>query len=208
MGSIVLIYRESRTLDEDYESVDTETITRHPIEDDTFASIQIEEDEISSEEQGIVSHGEATGYFKIRYNVSKDDRIRVPTDEDNIWIVQGKPIRRRFGNYANHDEARLVRIDTQFLSASAGSTITDDSITAQTPVYKLGSDCTETNGEFNRVLTVTTASTSTLEKVYLDGIRLTPGTDYDVAYNNTSLVITFDGVRVFDTQHIGVDYSL
>lgn len=208
IGSKVLIYRETKTLEDDYKSIETETITAHPIEDDTYAEIQIEEDEVEQMEQGVVSHGEATGFFKVRYNVSKDDRIRIPTDSDNIWIVQNKPVRRRINNQPQHDEARLVRVSTVFLGASAGSTITDDDVEAQTPVYKLGSNCTLTNAEFSRVLTITTASTPILEKVYLDGKRLTPGTDYDVAYNSTSLVITFSGVRIFDEQHIGVDYSL
>lgn len=207
IGDKVIIYRETRTLDADYESIDTETITRHPVEDDTFASIQIEEDEVSLEDQGVVSHGTAIGYFKVRYDVAKDDRIRVPTDTDNIWVVMNKPVRHNFKNKAHHDEARLMRVTPTFVEYAAGAGATDPGAEFQTSVYKLGSDCTGNDGDTSRVLTVTTSSTPQLERIYLDGLRLVVGTHYNATYTSTSLVITFI-VKVWDTQTIGVDYAI
>ena len=207
VGDKVIIYRETRTLDADYESIDTETITRHPVEDDTYASIQIEEDEVTLEDQGVVSHGTAIGYFKVRYDISKDDRVRVPTDTDNIWVVMNKPVRYNFKNKAHHDEARLMRVTPTFVEYAAGAGATYPGAEFQTSVYKLGSDCTGNDGATDRVLTVTTSSTPQLERIYLDGLRLVVGTHYNATYNNTSLVITFI-IKVWDTQTIGVDYAI
>ena len=207
LGCKILIYTESRTLDTEYESIDTETIARHEIEDDTYGSIQINNDDMIQAKEGIINQGSAIGYFKVRYNVDNGYKIRIPTDTDNYWIVQDHPIRRYFNNLAAYDEAKLVKIQTSFVTAAAGSTA-DTTVEAQTPWYCYGASCTGSDGDYNRTLTITTSSMASLEKIYLDGLRLTVGVDYDAVYNSTNMVITFDGVQVWDSQKIGVDYSL
>ena len=198
-GSKIKIYRTTRTLEDEYKSVETETVSSHPIQDETFASVQIEEDEEEHLEQGVVSHGEASAFFKIRYDVQKDDKIQWPIDSDNWWSVQNKPVRVSFGNNFTHDEARLVRIDSEQALASAVN---------QVIRYFDGSECSGNNSEMNRVLTVTTASTPSLIKVSLDGLRLRPDVHYTISTTSTNITITFNNTRVFDTQYIVVDYFI
>lgn len=109
-GSKISISTSTKTLESTYKSIDTETLIDHPIGGDVFASIQIGDDEEEHLEQGVVSHGVALGFFKIRYNLQKNNVVTFPIDTDNKWIVQDKPLRVYFGNAATHDEARLVRI--------------------------------------------------------------------------------------------------
>lgn len=109
IADIIRIYTQTSTLDEDYGSMSTNPSTLKAV-DDIYASIQIDTDEISLEDQGSVAHGEATGFFKIRYNISKDDRIEYPRDSGNFWNVYDKPKRRTFKNSAHHDEAHLVKV--------------------------------------------------------------------------------------------------
>jgi len=71
--------------------------------------------------------------------------------------------------------------------------------------YKLGSDCSGSDGDTNRVLTLSNTSLSSQERVYLDGVRLQKDTQYTVNHLNASSTITFL-VKVWDTQKIQVDY--
>ena len=111
LGSIVTIFNEVRTLDDDYGSIDLETVSEHPNKDDTFASIQIEEDELSQERQGVVPHGKAKGFFKVRYNVKKDDTVEVPKDSGDKWKVMDRPVSHWISNVLSHHEANLERIE-------------------------------------------------------------------------------------------------
>ena len=142
-------------------------------------------------------HGLATGYFKIRYGVVKDSRIRMPNDSTNYWVVMDKPTRLYHNNQAHHDMARLRRVAGTF-AATTGTT--------PVIIYKDGSDCTLTDGVINRVLTITTDSIPTNIKITVDGTRVRPDVHYSITTSSTGMVITFDGVRVWDTQYISIDY--
>jgi len=200
IGSQVVIYHSTiDTLDDDHGSVETETITQDSIGGHVYASIQIEEDEETMEEQGIVKHGVARGFFKVRYNISKGDKIRVPSNSDNYWAVADKPIRHYYKNQPHHDEARLVRLEAE-VTIAAGTT--------PVIIYKDGSDCSGSDGELNRVLTITTDSTPSNIKVTVDGTRVRPDVHYTVSTTSTSIILTFDNIRIFDTQYISVDYFI
>ena len=71
----------------------------------------------------------------------------------------------------------------------------------------LGSDCTGNNLESNRVLTLSNAATSSNERVYLDGVLLTPTTEYTPSHKAAASTITF-GVPVADTHKISTLYEL
>jgi len=73
--------------------------------------------------------------------------------------------------------------------------------------YKLGSDCSGTDGATNRVLTLANTAVSSQERVYLDGVRLQQNTDYTVSHLSASSTITFI-VPVWNTQKIQVDYFI
>ena len=107
IGSIISITNASRTLSDDYGSIKTETQTAHPNKDNTYASIQPEEENIDLEEQGEIEVGRANGFFKVRYNISKDDKITV---HGSSWRVQNKPITYYYKNAKHHQEAELVKL--------------------------------------------------------------------------------------------------
>ena len=73
--------------------------------------------------------------------------------------------------------------------------------------YKLGSNCSGSDGAANRVLTLANTSTSSEERVYLDGVRLKQTTDYTPNHLSASSTITFI-VKVWNTQKIEVDYFI
>lgn len=205
IGDKVTIFRESRTLDTDYDSVDTETHYAHPIDDDTYTSIQVKEDEVSVEDEGTVSHGVAKGFFKHRYNISKDDVIKL---DNNYWRVQDRPILQRFKNEPHHYEANLVRIYTVEISADGGSLVTTIQEIEISKTYAgTGADLSGSDGTKSRVLTITTTATPFREEVYVDGARIS-SSDYSVDYNSTSLVITFTEIDIWDSQQIVVDYRV
>lgn len=200
IGEKVAILREAKTLDTDYDSADTERVQTHPIGGNIYASVQIEEDSWSAEDQGVVSHGIAKGYFKCRYEVAKDNIIRVPPAGDNYWRVQDKPVIHRSGiaDGPHHYEANLVRI---------GNDEAPDHIETAYTSAGLGSDCTGSDGERSRVFTISTTATPIKEEVYVDGMRISPD-DYTSTYSATSLVITFDDIDIWDSQQIVVDYRV
>lgn len=70
---------------------------------------------------------------------------------------------------------------------------------------KLGSNCSGSDGDANRVLTLANSETSSDELVTLDGIVLSITTDYTVSHKAASSTITFV-VKVWDTQKITVRY--
>ena len=107
IGSIITITNESRTLSDDYGSIESETQTAHPNNDDTYASIQPENEEINLEEQGEVESGLAKGFFKVRYNLAKNDKITV---HGSSWRVQNKPEIIMMKNAKHHVEADLVKL--------------------------------------------------------------------------------------------------
>lgn len=207
VGSKVAIYSETRTFDSDYESIDTETRYMSDIGGDCYASIQIESDEESQEEEGIMPHGLATGYFKKRYNIDKDSIIIAPTGSSNYWRVMDKPILHTFNNEYHHYEAKLMRIPSVSISADGGSLVSD---VTQIPTLNTwsgtGSDCNGNDGATSRVLTFTTSAKGFSERIYLEGRRL-KSDDYSITFNNTSIEITFSGVDVWNDNEIVVDYQ-
>ena len=78
-------------------------------------------------------------------------------------------------------------------------------LSASTVERKLGSDCTGSDGDANRVLTLANTTTSAKEMVFLDGVCLKAGTDYTANHLAASSTITFL-LKVWDTQHIEVLY--
>lgn len=78
-------------------------------------------------------------------------------------------------------------------------------LSASTVERKDGSDCTLTDGDANRVLTLANTTTSSKEMVFLDGVCLDRDVDYSVSHLAASSTITFL-VKVWDTQHIQVLY--
>ena len=110
-GSIVKIQRTTiDSYDGDYESVDSSSLTDHPIKDNTYARIEIEEDEEKVEGQGIVKGGIAIGWFKVRYGIRRGDQVNIPEGSSNLWIVQDKPPTLYAFNEPAQDEIRLKRI--------------------------------------------------------------------------------------------------
>ena len=78
------------------------------------------------------------------------------------------------------------------LSADWNSMITDQKLrTKVEQAWKLGSDCSGSDGAENRVLTLSNASISSQEKVYLDGVLLTRTTNYTPSHLAASSTITF-----------------
>jgi len=73
--------------------------------------------------------------------------------------------------------------------------------------YKSGSDCSGSDGDANRVLTLTNTSLSSHERVFLDGVRLKKDVDYTVNHLNSNSTITFL-VKVWNDQKIEVDYFI
>jgi uncharacterized membrane protein len=72
---------------------------------------------------------------------------------------------------------------------------------------KLGSDCTLTDGDVNRVLTLANTSTSANELVVVDGFVLRLTADYTVSHLAASTTITFLG-KIWDAQKIDVRYYI
>ena len=68
-----------------------------------------------------------------------------------------------------------------------------------------GSLATGSDGDTNRVFTLTTSSSVTIKEVYLDGLLLIEDTDYTV--NNTTRKITAL-VNVFDNQNLSAIYEV
>ena len=68
-----------------------------------------------------------------------------------------------------------------------------------------GSAATGSNGDANRIFTLTTSSSVTIREVYLDGLLLIENTDYTV--NNTTRKITVL-VNVFNNQNLSVIYEV
>jgi len=73
--------------------------------------------------------------------------------------------------------------------------------------YKLGSNCSGSDGATNRVLTLANTVLSSQERVFLDGVRLQQTTQYTVSHLSASSTITFL-VSVWNTQLIQVDYFI
>lgn len=68
-----------------------------------------------------------------------------------------------------------------------------------------GSDCTLTDGDTSRVLTLSNTTTSANEMVNVDGTILIKDTHYTVSHLGASSTITFT-VKIYDTQKIDVRY--
>lgn len=111
ISSKILIYSSSKTFDEDYGSINSSSFSQKNFGEDVYGSVQVAEDEEVLEEEGTVNQGNAVGYFKIRYGISKDDIIRAPYDSSEYWRVMDKPVKHRFKNVDHHYEARLVKIN-------------------------------------------------------------------------------------------------
>lgn len=82
-------------------------------------------------------------------------------------------------------------------AASSGTNIVREDYT--------GTNCSGSDGAANRVLTIANTKTSSSESVYLDGLRLTPSTHYNVTHYSSSSLITFLQ-NVFNTQTVIVVY--
>jgi hypothetical protein len=70
---------------------------------------------------------------------------------------------------------------------------------------KDGSDCSGSDGDTSRVLTLANSTTSGNEMVNVDGTILIKDTHYTVSHLGASSTITFTG-KIYDTQKIDVRY--
>jgi len=71
--------------------------------------------------------------------------------------------------------------------------------------YKTGADCTGSDGDASRVLTLANTSTSSQEIVTVDGTVLRKDTHYTISHLAASSTVTFT-VKIYDTQNIEVRY--
>ena len=73
--------------------------------------------------------------------------------------------------------------------------------------YYDGSDCTESSGDLNRVLTISNTSTTTVNGflIYVSGLALALTSEYTIIHNPANSVVTFIN-RVWDDQKIIVQY--
>jgi len=93
------------------------------------------------------------------------------------------------------------------LSADWNSMVTDQKTrrVAPTQEWKLGSNCSGTDGAENRVLTLANTSTSSSEKVFLDGVLLVRTTYYTPSHLAASSTITFL-IAIHNNRNIMVEY--
>ena len=68
-----------------------------------------------------------------------------------------------------------------------------------------GSAATGSNGDANRVFTLTTTSSVTIKEVYLDGLLLIEDTDYTASNANKQITAL---VNVFDAQNLSAIYEV
>jgi len=207
VGNKIYVYKTTDTLDSDYGSIETETIAKNETEDNTYASVQIEEDNMDLKDEGIVSRGKAKGFLKVRYTIMKDNIIRSPTNSTSFWRVMNKPILIFYKNEKHHYEANLERDYSVEDSATEGILITNMlSIEKSYSAVNYGSSCTGSEGATSRALTITTTAKPFSERIFVDGMRVA-SSDYSITFNNTSIVIIFTGIPIWNTQKIVVDYS-